>query len=88
MVNGDIVDEAIYLFRANVLFRNFEVQGSADRTLIYLTLLIHQVRRPTTPIYHIIGAAMPGRIGRHSGISRSHYSCNLFRGLRRCVRSS
>ena len=40
----DQVDEALRLFRANVLFRNFEVQGSADRTLIYLTLLIHQVR--------------------------------------------
>jgi actin related protein 2/3 complex subunit 3 len=40
----DIVDEALTLFRANVLFRNFEVQGSADRVLIYLTLFIHQVR--------------------------------------------
>jgi len=42
----DPVDEALRLFRANVLFRNFEVQGAPDRTLIYLTLLIHQVRRP------------------------------------------
>jgi len=25
-------------FRANVLFRNFEVKGGADKTLIYLTL--------------------------------------------------
>jgi actin related protein 2/3 complex subunit 3 len=40
----DQIDEAIRLFRANVLFRNFEVLGAADRTLIYLTLLIHQVR--------------------------------------------
>ena len=40
----DQVDEALRLFRANVLFRNFEVQGAPDRTLIYLTLLIHQVR--------------------------------------------
>lgn len=39
---GDIVDEAISLFRANVLFRNFEIQGPADRVLIYLTLFIHQ----------------------------------------------
>lgn len=30
------------LFRANVLFRNFEVQGGADRTLIYLTLHVVQ----------------------------------------------
>jgi hypothetical protein len=41
----DPVDEALRLFRANVLFRNFEVQGAPDRTLIYLTLLIHQARR-------------------------------------------
>lgn len=41
----DQVDEALRLFRANVLFRNFEVLGPADRTLIYLTLFIHQVRR-------------------------------------------
>lgn len=40
----DQIDEAIKLFRANVLFRNFEVLGAADRTLIYLTLSIHQVR--------------------------------------------
>lgn len=38
----DQIDEAIKLFRANVLFRNFEVLGAADRTLIYLTLSIHQ----------------------------------------------
>jgi actin related protein 2/3 complex subunit 3 len=25
-------------FRANVLFRNFDVRGGADKTLIYLTL--------------------------------------------------
>lgn len=34
----DILDEVLLYFRANVLFRNFEVQGSADRTLIYLTM--------------------------------------------------
>ena len=36
----DIVDEAISFFKANVLFRNFEVKGPADRVLIYLTLYI------------------------------------------------
>ncbi|KAI7866582.1 ARP2/3 complex [Spinellus fusiger] len=34
----DIVDEAIQLFRANCLFRNFEIKGNADRVLIYLIL--------------------------------------------------
>eukprot|EP01036_Dinobryon_divergens_P023139 gene23139-31456_t len=34
----DIIDETLNYFRANVLFRNFDVRGSADKTLIYLTL--------------------------------------------------
>eukprot|EP00743_Colponemidia_sp_Colp-15_P002305 GILK01002497.1.p1 GENE.GILK01002497.1~~GILK01002497.1.p1 ORF type:complete len:174 (-),score=17.81 GILK01002497.1:146-667(-) len=34
----DIVDETINYFRANVMFRNFEIKGAADRTLVYLTL--------------------------------------------------
>lgn len=34
----DIIDETLNFFRANVLFRNFDVRGGADRTLIYLTL--------------------------------------------------
>ncbi|KAL1927507.1 hypothetical protein VTP01DRAFT_3744 [Rhizomucor pusillus] len=38
----DIVDEAITLFRANCLFRNFEIQGNADRVLIYLILFISE----------------------------------------------
>ncbi|KAJ3375186.1 subunit of the Arp2/3 complex [Allomyces arbusculus] len=36
----DIIDEALNLFRANCLFRNFEIQGPADRVLIYLILFI------------------------------------------------
>ncbi|KAF9953183.1 subunit of the Arp2/3 complex [Modicella reniformis] len=36
----DIIDEALNLFRANVLFRNFEIKGDADRVLIYLILYI------------------------------------------------
>ncbi|CDZ97331.1 actin-related protein arpc3 [Phaffia rhodozyma] len=39
----DIIDEAISLFRANCLFRNFELNGPADRLLIYLTLFISEV---------------------------------------------
>lgn len=34
----DIIDEVLYTFRANVLFRNFMIEGGADRTMIYLTL--------------------------------------------------
>ncbi|KAK4046871.1 subunit of the Arp2/3 complex [Microbotryomycetes sp. JL201] len=36
----DIVTEALDLFRANSLFRNFEIRGPADRVLIYLILFI------------------------------------------------
>ena len=36
----DIVDEALALFRANCLFRNYEIMGSADRVLLYLILWI------------------------------------------------
>ncbi|CAG8605908.1 4741_t:CDS:2 [Ambispora leptoticha] len=36
----DIVDESLDLFRANCLFRNFEIKGNADRVLIYLILFI------------------------------------------------
>lgn len=38
----DIIDETLNTFRANVLFRNFDVRTSSDRTLIYLTLYTHQ----------------------------------------------
>ncbi|CAK7215855.1 subunit of the Arp2/3 complex [Sporothrix eucalyptigena] len=31
----DILDEVIALFRANTFFRNFEIQGPADRLLVY-----------------------------------------------------
>jgi actin related protein 2/3 complex, subunit 3 len=34
----DIIDEVLMYFRANVLFRNFDVRGGADKTMIYLTL--------------------------------------------------
>ena len=38
----DIVDEAIALFRANILFKNYKVHGPADRTLVYLTCFIQK----------------------------------------------
>ncbi|XP_042480708.1 actin-related protein 2/3 complex subunit 3 isoform X1 [Macadamia integrifolia] len=37
----DIIDEAITFFRANVFFRNFDIQSSADKLLIYLTFYIN-----------------------------------------------
>mmetsp|Transcript_45719 Transcript_45719/g.87412 ORF Transcript_45719/g.87412 Transcript_45719/m.87412 type:complete len:171 (-) Transcript_45719:374-886(-) len=38
----DIVDEAISFYRANVLYRNYDVKGPSDKTLIYLELCIGQ----------------------------------------------
>ena len=31
----DVLDEVLALFRANTFFRNFELQGPADRLLVY-----------------------------------------------------
>ncbi len=38
----DIIDETLFLYRANSLFRNYLPEGPADRTLIYLTLFVQQ----------------------------------------------
>ncbi|KAF3933479.1 hypothetical protein ABW19_dt0204822 [Dactylella cylindrospora] len=38
----DILDEVTLLFRANTLFRNFEIKGPADRVLIYGILFISE----------------------------------------------
>jgi len=38
----DIIDESLGFFKANVLFKHFEVKGGADRVLIYLTLYTTQ----------------------------------------------
>ncbi|KAK3606476.1 hypothetical protein CHS0354_041427 [Potamilus streckersoni] len=34
----DIIDEAIFFFKANIFFRSYEIKSEADRTLIYITL--------------------------------------------------
>uniref|UniRef100_A0A2I3H4F9 Actin-related protein 2/3 complex subunit 3 n=1 Tax=Nomascus leucogenys TaxID=61853 RepID=A0A2I3H4F9_NOMLE len=38
MKDTDTVDEAIYYFKANVFFKNYEVKNEADRTLICISL--------------------------------------------------
>ena len=40
--SDDIIDESLHFFKANVLFKHFEVKGPADRALIYLTLYTTQ----------------------------------------------
>jgi hypothetical protein len=41
----DIIDETLFYFRANVMFRNFSIESAADRTLIYLTFYTQQCLR-------------------------------------------
>ena len=36
----DVLDQAIRFFRANVLFKRFDVRGEGDRTLLYLTFYL------------------------------------------------
>ncbi|KIO30178.1 hypothetical protein M407DRAFT_242253 [Tulasnella calospora MUT 4182] len=50
---ADIIDETLDLFRANSLFRNFEIKGGADRLLIVLILFVSdclaKLSQPRTP---------------------------------------
>ena len=39
----DIVDEAIYQYRANIMFKSYRVQGDGDKVVIYLTSFIQCV---------------------------------------------
>merc|ERR1712034_98341 len=34
----DIIDETLDLFKANILFKNFEMKDTVDRVLVYITL--------------------------------------------------
>jgi len=45
----DIIEEALDLFRANCLFRNFEIKGPADRLMIYLILFISECLTKLAP---------------------------------------
>ncbi|KAF6030335.1 ARPC3 [Bugula neritina] len=38
----DAIDEALYFFKANIFFKNYEIKNEADRTLIYITLYISE----------------------------------------------
>lgn len=39
----DIIDRAIYFFKANCMMKNFEMESHGDRTLVYATLFISQI---------------------------------------------
>ena len=38
----DVVDEAIAMFRANVLFKNYKIQGAGDKVMMFLTAFIQK----------------------------------------------
>ena len=72
----DIIDEVLSLFRANTFFRNFEIQGPADRLLIYGILFVseclarirphHGVRDATKEVLNValdLNFAIPGDPG-------------------------
>ena len=39
----DIIDEAIIYFRVNVFFKNFTIDGDADKLIVYLTVFIQKI---------------------------------------------
>lgn len=39
-IDLDIIDEALYFFKSNVFFKQFEILNESDRTLVYLHLFI------------------------------------------------
>ena len=38
----DIVEEAISMFRATIMFKNFKPEGPADKLIVYLTVFIQK----------------------------------------------
>lgn len=75
MEEYDIIDEILDLFRANTFFKNFEIKGASDRTLIYGILFVSQCLNALSPITNYNNAvriltnlalddfAIPGDIG-------------------------
>ncbi|CCC12756.1 hypothetical protein SMACR_05714 [Sordaria macrospora] len=49
----DILDETLALFRANTFFRNFEIQGPADRLLVYGIWFISDCLSRIKPSYGV-----------------------------------
>ncbi|KAI0407775.1 ARP2/3 complex ARPC3 subunit [Xylaria palmicola] len=49
----DILDEVLSLFRANTFFRNFEIQGPADRLLIYGILFVSECLGKIRPAHGV-----------------------------------
>jgi len=48
----DVIDEAIYYFKANVFFRTYEITSEGDRLLIYITLYISECLKKLAKCTH------------------------------------
>ncbi|CAO4385617.1 unnamed protein product [Caenorhabditis nigoni] len=44
-IQEDVIDEALAYFKPNIFFREFEIKGPADRTMIYLIFYITECLR-------------------------------------------
>ena len=40
--SDDIIDEALNFFRANILFKFYDIRGPGDRVIVYLTVFIQK----------------------------------------------
>lgn len=47
----DIIEEALIYFKPNIFFRQFEIKGPADRTLIYLMLYITECLKKLQKVF-------------------------------------
>ena len=50
----DIIDEALFYFKPNIFFREYEIKGAADRTLIYLTFYISECLRKLQKVFGVL----------------------------------
>lgn len=73
--DDDIVDEALKYFKPNVFFREFEIKGAADRTLMYLLLYITECLKRLQKVARVIflnaegdaNIAVPKEVARSEG---------------------
>ncbi|ODM90968.1 Actin-related protein 2/3 complex subunit 3 [Orchesella cincta] len=71
----DIIDEALYYFKANVFFQSYEIKNETDRLFIHLTLFISEClkklakcgdkNQATQEIYKlaVYNVSIPGELG-------------------------
>ena len=52
----DIIDEGFNLFRLNVLFKNYSIDGPADKLLVYIFVCLSQCFKLTEQEYVFIYA--------------------------------